>query len=78
MRTSFDIPEPLLRRARKLARDRGVTLRQVLLDGLQSAVERAAAPHAYRMKDFSFGKEGLVHGLCWGDERLDEIAYGDR
>jgi hypothetical protein len=37
MRTSIDIPEPLLRRARAVARRRKTTLRAVLLDGLRLA-----------------------------------------
>ncbi len=78
MRTSFDIPDPLLQRAKKLARERGTTLRQLLLDGLRSTVEQDAQPRPHRMKDFSFGKGGLVSGLSWGDERIDEIARGDR
>ena len=79
MRTSIDIPEPLMRRARKVARERGTTLRQLVLDGLRSIVERDARSTAYRMKDCSFGREGLVSGLSWSDsERMDELVYGDR
>jgi hypothetical protein len=78
MRTSLDIPDPLLQRAKKLARDRGTTLRQLLLDGLRRTVEGGTLPHPHRMKDLAFGKGGLVSGLAWGDPRIDEIARGDR
>jgi hypothetical protein len=79
MRTSVDIPDPLFRRAKKLARLRGTTLRQLLLDGLIAIVEREPTAGKYRMKDYSFGKGGLVDGLSWSDtERLDELVYGDR
>jgi hypothetical protein len=79
MRTSVDIPDSLLQRARKLARERGTTLRQILIEGLTTTLERDPAVHKYRLKDCSFGKGGLVSGLSWSDtERLAELTYGDR
>jgi hypothetical protein len=79
MRTSVDIPDPLLRRAKKLARQRGTTLKQLLLDGLRRVVSVDALAQPHQMKDCSFGEGGLVDGLSWSDsERLDELVYGDR
>jgi hypothetical protein len=79
MRTSVEIPDPLLRRAKKLARERGVSLKQLVIDGLRTVVEREAAPAAHRMKDHSFGQGGLVDGLSWSDtESMNEQVYGDR
>lgn len=79
MRTSVDIPDPLLRRAKKLARDRGVTLKQLLVEGLRAALEKATPVARHRMKDRSFGEGGLVSGLSWSDvDRMDELAYEDR
>jgi hypothetical protein len=74
-----DIPELLLRRAKKLARERGITLRQLLVDGLSATLERDEPRGQHRMKDLSFGRGGLVRGLSWSDaERLNELVYGDR
>lgn len=79
MRTSVEIPDALLRRAKRLAQERGTTLRQLLIDGLRVVVERATPSGRHRMKDRSFGEGGLVSGLSWSDaERIDELAYGDR
>ncbi len=79
MRTSFDIPDPLLNRAKKLARERGTTVRQLVLEALRSVVERASVPQGHRMRDLSFGEGGLVDGLSWSDsDRLDELVYGER
>jgi hypothetical protein len=76
MRTSVDIPDPLLRRAKKLAQQRGVSLRQLLLDGLRLVVERDVRASTHRMQDCSFGKGGLVEGLAWTDsERINELIY---
>jgi hypothetical protein len=75
MRTSVDIPDPLLKRAKKLAQQRGTTLRQLLVEGLRHTVEGAAKPERHRMKDLSLGKGGLVSGLSWSDnDRMDELA----
>ena len=79
MRTSVDIPDPLLRRAKKVARDRGTTLKQLLIDGLRSILDSQGRAAPYRMKDCSFGSGGLAKGLAWSDaERLSELVYGDR
>ena len=79
MRTSVDIPDPLLRRARKLAHEQGTTLRQLLVDSLRAALDRATPAAKHRMRDRSFGEGGLLSGLAWSDtERIDELAYGDR
>jgi hypothetical protein len=79
MRTSIDIPDPLLRRARKLARERGVSLKQLFIDGLRSVVDGESSGPPHSMKDHSFGEGGLVNGLSWSDtERMDELVYGTR
>lgn len=39
MRTSIDIPDALMRRAKKVAIDRGTTLRALLLAGLRDQLE---------------------------------------
>lgn len=79
MRTSIDIPDPLLRQAKRAARERGTTLRQLLLDGLRSVVGREERVRRHRSKDLSYGEGGLVDGLSWSDaERIDDLVYGDR
>ena len=76
IRTSVDIPAPLLQRAKKLARERGISLRQLLVDGLRSVVERDARAPSHRMENCSFGHGGLVEGLTWTDsERMNELIY---
>jgi hypothetical protein len=79
MRTSVDIPDLLLRRARKLARERGITLRQLLVDGLTAALDREEPRPLHRMRDLSYGRGGLIRGLSWSDtERMNELVYGER
>jgi hypothetical protein len=79
MRTSVDIPDPLFRQAKKAARQRGTTLRQLLLDGLRSQLARQGPSRRHRIKDLSSGQGGLAEGLSWSDsERMDVLVYGDR
>jgi hypothetical protein len=79
MRTSVDIPDHLLRRAKKAARERGTTLRQLLVDGLRSALGREERARRHRLQDLSYGEGGLVGGLSWSDaERMDTLVYGNR
>lgn len=80
MRTSIDIPDALLARARRLAEARGTTLREVVLDGLRAVVEQSPRKaSSFRLRDASFGDGGLVEGLQEGDwERIRDLAYEGR
>ena len=80
MRTSIDIPDSLLVRAKRLARERKTTLRALLIDGLREVLKSGQrGARRYAMKDCSFGGEGLVDGLDWADnERLRDLTYEGR
>jgi hypothetical protein len=62
MRTSFDLPDGLLRRAKALARKRGVPLRELVLEGLTHLVRQGDA-RGYVLPDKAFKGDGLVAGL---------------
>jgi hypothetical protein len=80
MRTSFDLPDPLLDDAKRLAIERGVPLRDLVEEGLRlvlAAQGKRAKP--YKLENFTYGTGGLVEGLEWGDwDRMQELSYGDR
>jgi len=79
MRTSIDIPDPLLKRARSVARKRNTTLRAVLLEGLSRALEDEGTTAPYSLPDESFGEGGLVEGLSPGEwDRIAALAYEGR
>jgi hypothetical protein len=80
MRTSIDIPEPLLRRARAMARRRKTTLKSVLLEGLRLALEgEAASREDYVLPDESFGEGGVNRGGDMGDwEHIRDLVYQGR
>lgn len=80
MRTSIDIPDGLLARAKRLAEARGTTLREVVLDGLRAIIEQTPRrPPSFRLKDGSFGEGGLAEGLHESDwDRIRDLAYEGR
>jgi len=48
MRTTVDLPDELLREARRLAAEKGTTLTALLADGLRQRLDREAASTAQR------------------------------
>lgn len=49
MRTTLDLPDDILRRAKIAATERGYTLRQLIIDALRREIEGAAPGHRRRM-----------------------------
>lgn len=80
MKTTLDLPDDLLRRAKAHAKKTGRPLRAVVEEGLRLALERTSAgPRRYRLPDRSVGVAGgnnPLEALTWADLR-DEI-YGGR
>lgn len=74
IKTTIELPDALAEEAKALARDQNVTLRELMVSGLRSELERrsAAAPRA----DFQFatyGGGGLQPGVKWAD--VIEMSY---
>jgi hypothetical protein len=80
MRTSFDLPDPLLAEAKILANKRKVPLRDLIEEGLRMVLaQQRKSAKPFKIKDCSYGSLGLVEGLTWGDwDRMSELTYGDR
>lgn len=80
MRTSIDIPDGLLARAKRLADARGTTLREVVLEGLRAVVDQGNRRAAqFRLRDGAFGEGGLAAGLDETDwDRIRDLAYEGR
>jgi hypothetical protein len=80
MKTTIDIADPLLRRAKQLAARRRTTLRAVVEGALRAALEqdsqtRRAAP----LRTHAVGGRGLQAGRSWDDwNALRSLAYEDR
>ena len=80
MKTTVDIADSLLRRAKERAAQRGVTLKAVIEDSLRDALnEGDGRGRAFELQTHVFGGEGLQAGLSWGDwETLQGLAYEGR
>ena len=66
MKTTIDIADPLLRRARQLARRRRSTLEAVVEQALRDTFDREReAPRPRKVRTRTFAGNGLHPGLSW-------------
>jgi hypothetical protein len=78
MKTTIEIADPLLRRAKAVATEEGLTLRALVEEGLRAALEArgSVVSKPFRLRDGSFAKgAGLQPGVRWTD--LSRLAYED-
>ncbi len=78
MKTTIDIPDTLLARAKRHARKLGKPLRALVEEGLRRVLESEPARGRYRLPDRSAGRAGdpnPLETLSWQDLR-DEIYAG--
>lgn len=80
MKTTIDIADCLLARAKRLARERDTTLKQVIEDAPREEPRRNAQPApCRRLVTHSVRGRGLQPGLSWDDWRtLRDLAYEGR
>ncbi len=80
MKTTLDLPDDLLARAKQYAQRAGKPLRAVVEEGLRLALAQQSRPATkFRLADKSVGEAGAenpLESLSWQDLR-DEI-YGGR
>ena len=77
MKTTLDIQDTLLLRAKKVSKSTGRPLRALVEEGLRQVLEESSRTESYRMPDRSVGNPddpNPLEGLSWQDLR-DEI-YG--
>lgn len=80
MKTTIDLPEPLLDAAKRTAEREGTTLRALVETGLRRVLaERHEKEHGFRLRDASFRGEGLQAGVVEGRwEPLRDAIYEGR
>jgi predicted transcriptional regulator len=80
MKTTIEISDPLLRRAKRLAAKRGTTLKAVIEDALRTELAAAeTGPASASLRTHTFGGRGLKAGLAWGDwATIRSLAYEGR
>ena len=77
MKTTIDIRDELLARAKRHARGAGVPLRAVVEEGLRLVLSAPPPAEGYRMPDLSVGdpnSDDPLESYSWQD--LSEIIYG--
>jgi hypothetical protein len=80
MKTTFDIPEPLLRDVQTLARERKTTTKSLVEEALRRLLdEHVAARQAFTLRDASFkravpGRVGAYEQMTWEQQR--DLMYG--
>ena len=79
MKTTLDIPDPLLREVRKIASREHTTLRALVEQGLRKIVAERKATRPFRLRQVTFKGEGLVPELHWNDwDKIRDLAYEGR
>jgi hypothetical protein len=81
MRTTIDVPDQLFARAKKLAREKGSTFREIVLEGVRLVIERERQGRSspFRLRDASFGEGGFAEGLAETEwDRIRDLAYEGR
>ncbi len=79
MKTTIDIADALYEQARCVARERGVTIRTLVEEGLRKELESPPGPAPRKMRDFSVGGEGLspeFQNATW--EQMRAEIYGEK
>lgn len=79
MKTTIDIADSLLARAKRLAARRRTTLKAVVEDALRASLQAESAGAAPApLSTHTFRGRGLQRGLSWDDwSSLRDLAYGE-
>jgi Bacterial antitoxin of type II TA system, VapB len=79
VKTTLDIPDPLLREARKIALREHTTLRALVEQGLRKIIAERKATRPFRLRRVTFKGQGLVPELDWNDwDKIRDLAYEGR
>jgi hypothetical protein len=79
MKTTVEIPDALMARAKRHARKLGKPFRALIEEGLRRVLEAEPPRERYRMEDRSVGTRGArnpLEHLSWTE--LRDIIYGGR
>lgn len=79
MKTTIDIPDPLLEEARRAAMRDGTTLRELVERGLRLVLQTRRGAGQFKLRKASFRGKGLhepLSGASW--DKLRELAYEGR
>jgi hypothetical protein len=75
MKTTIDIADDLLARAKRAAQQEAITLRELTEEGLRLALERRQQREPAQIRPVVVGGPGPAPDLSW--PALREVLYGD-
>jgi hypothetical protein len=80
VKTTVEIADSLLEEAKACAKARRIPLRQLIEDGLRTAIREESPQKAFKLRDGSVGGHGLRANLSWNNimELIHEGRGGDR
>ncbi len=79
IKTTVDIPEPLLEQAKKVAAQRSTTLRELVEAGLRHVIREQRRAGKFELRDARVGGKGLREEFRdAGWERIRDGAYEGR
>ncbi|HLZ09705.1 MAG TPA: DUF2191 domain-containing protein [Chloroflexota bacterium] len=79
MKTTIDIAEPLLTRATQVAAAEGVTLRELVEDGLRQVLDEREQRRRFHLRRATFRGNGLQPDVMEGSwQRLRDPAHEGR
>jgi hypothetical protein len=79
MKTTIEIPDSLLKEARKLASREGTSVKALVVEGLQKTISERKRPGTFKLRKATFKGKGLradLQGASW--ERIRDAAYEGR
>ncbi len=79
MKTTVEISDALLAAARKLATEKGTTVRALIEEGLRRVVQARRTSRPFKLRDRSWGSGGLrpeFRGASW--EQIRDASYDGR
>lgn len=76
MKTTIEIPDPLIREARQVASDEGTTLKELVEQGLRHVLLQRKEAVPFKLKKATFRGKGLQAGVGDGTwEQIREMVY---
>jgi hypothetical protein len=79
MKTTVDIADPLLAEAKRVAAARGITLRELVEEGLRAVLTTPNPAQPFKLRDASFRGNGVQPGVSEGDwETTRDLIYEGR
>jgi hypothetical protein len=79
MKTTIEIPDSILKEARKLASREGTTVKALVVESLQKVIAERKRAGAFKLRRATFKGKGLqphLDGSTW--ERIRDLAYEGR